>query len=497
MPIRILVLEAAVYVALGLVVWRAVAAKGALWHAQRAAVPTAMAVALLLEMWNERVVLAARYPISLAVIPGTGIPLAVLCFAGLFAAGTLALAATAARRIGSTGALRWVVFAVVVLGAVFQAHTIEAVFQAIGYWEILPRFRAITGLDDDGGVAVAYVGGVCAFYAAFLVPACLAGLACRKGIALPLEGPSGTAPGAAVETARGPGRGACARARGLVVRYLRALRSGEVVLMSGFAVAGLVFGVDAPGCALLARAAIFLSSILMLFSSIYVFNAWADRDRDRHNARLDALAQISGRSQLVLMGFFGGFALSLLSVLGWQQALAGTVSLALWLAYSWPRIGLKGVPFAGTAVHFVTQTLHFLMGYSVAAEPGTEAVALAMFFALLFSAGHLVHEAIDHEADKVAGFRTASAVFGRRTAVGVSLALFCVAGGYWTALWSDGTVVVAEWLPFALAFLVQGVGVLFLLRCGLRRTSLLDFRTLYRIGYLVAGITVMVGRWLF
>ena len=55
----------------------------------------------------------------------------------------------------------------------------------------------------------------------------------------------------------------------------------------------------------------------------------------------------------------------------------------------------KGVPLASYRLYIATAFVHFLMGYSVFRELDGRSLGIASFFALMFAAGHLTHEARD------------------------------------------------------------------------------------------------------
>ena len=72
--------------------------------------------------------------------------------------------------------------------------------------------------------------------------------------------------------------------------------------------------------------------------------------------------------------------------------------------------------------------LHFLLGYSVFRVVDARSLAVGCFFALAFSAGHLIHEVRDLEGDRRNGIGTARAApvvasaFRRKAQ--------CLAGGF-------------------------------------------------------------------
>src|SRR6185436_13822618 len=93
-----------------------------------------------------------------------------------------------------------------------------------------------------------------------------------------------------------------------------------------------------------------------------------------------------------------------------------TLALALAIAglsaiYSLPPCHAKGVPVLGSFLHLAGGVLHFHLGYLLFGAFGGRSLALSMFFALTFTAGHLTQEVRDHDADLLNGIRTNAVAF--------------------------------------------------------------------------------------
>ena len=140
-------------------------------------------------------------------------------------------------------------------------------------------------------------------------------------------------------------------------------------------------------------------------------------------------------------------------------------------------------------LHFVAQVLHFQMGTLLFAPMTAGSVFVSIYFALLFSAGHLHHEMIDQEGDREAGLRTGAVFFGRSRALGMSCGLFLLAHVCWLFLFLNHWIAWRELVPFMTAFFLQVVTLFVLLRKQPTVSGVvLRHRTFYRVYYLLAGV---------
>ncbi len=270
------------------------------------------------------------------------------------------------------------------------------------------------------------------------------------------------------------------------------LRVAEVVLMTGFWLIGALFAAPEITPEVAVRGAVFLLGVTALCLAIYSINSWLGFTGDRGNPRMEYLKSTSVRVYVIASVVWTVLALVVLTALDTRLLFAGCVSLVMWTAYSFPRIGLKGVPLAGTAVHVVMQILHFHMGYLLFETISWNSFAISIYFALVFAGGHLNHEAMDHESDERTGVYTGSAFFGRRYAVLGSFATFSAATFYWTLLWAGGMIRAAAFAPFAVAYVVQAASWLVFRPRLDRHETIASYRRSYRMAYLGAGLAFAV-----
>ncbi len=278
----------------------------------------------------------------------------------------------------------------------------------------------------------------------------------------------------------------------LTPRY-RWLRIGESALMLGFPLVGVLFAINEISGTNIGSAIWFAIAIFLLSISIYTFNAYCGRNWDSDNPRLAVNKGDSERFYLLIPIFSLIMSILALWLLDITLAVLALVNFILWALYSYPRIGFKNKPIAGTIVHFLSQILLFQMGYLVLSAVSARSILASIFFALLFSGGHLQHEVIDYKVDKEAGIRTNAVVFGPRTAEKIEFSIFLFAAIYWSLLYYVEVIYRYEYLPFVLASCLQLTTMLIF---GVKiaeeqRFSLLN-RALYRFYFLVAGIFFMI-----
>ena len=277
--------------------------------------------------------------------------------------------------------------------------------------------------------------------------------------------------------------------------FFRVVRLREVLLMLGFPLAGCVFAFCGSRDRLTWEFPWFGAAMGLLFLSIYSFNAYCGKSRDETNPRLHFLADLSTSFFLRLTAVFFLTAIVALAFLHTWLAVAGVFSFSAWAWYSVPT-GLKGRPPLGTAVHFVTQVLHFVMGWSIVAHLEPKAFFIAVYTALLFSAGHLLHELIDLDADRAAGIQTLPVRIGAVRSRIVSTSVILLSGVYWVVLYADGIVEGSEFFPFFGAFLahIMTLGLMAIKGKLGEPVQALRLRALYRTYYLAAGLVFFAIR---
>ena len=281
-------------------------------------------------------------------------------------------------------------------------------------------------------------------------------------------------------------------------RYLSCLRLQEILVLQGSPLLGAAFAIRHPAVESLGPLAILIAANVLLVAHIFLLNDWSGLTADLADPNKTAgvfTARGVGREEI------GALAVLLLALglLLFSRLGPGALCLALGIAalsalYSLPRFNWKGRPLLSSAAHLAGGVLHFLLGYSLGSAIDGRGVAIAIFFALIFAAGHLTQEVRDHQGDVVNAIRTNAVAFGRRRTFAASLALFTLAHALLFLLALQGT------LPRPLAALVALYPIhlrwsLEALAEGLTYESIRRLQARYRVLYAVVGLAMMAALW--
>src|SRR5260221_2316657 len=279
-------------------------------------------------------------------------------------------------------------------------------------------------------------------------------------------------------------------------RYLSCLRPQDILVLQGSPLLGAAFAIRHPGVKDLAPLATLLAANVFLVTHIFMLNDWSGLTTDLADPNKAAhVFTARGVARREIGSLTAG--LLVLSLLLFSRLGPITLGLSLAIAtlsalYSLPRFNWKGRPLLNSMAHLAGGILHFLLGYSLGRVVDRRGVAIAVFFALIFVAGHLTQEIRDHEGDAVNAIRTNAVIFGPRGTFAASLALFTLAQVLLLALALVGI------LPRPLALLVALFPVqlywsLETLRKGLTYASVSRLQTRYRVLYAVVGMGMVAA----
>jgi 4-hydroxybenzoate polyprenyltransferase len=167
---------------------------------------------------------------------------------------------------------------------------------------------------------------------------------------------------------------------------------------------------------------------VFLVAHIFALNDWSNLTADlgdANKARDVFTARGVGRTEMgaLTVGLLA-VSLVLLGQLGPAALVIGVGIAVLSALYSLPPFAWKSRPLFNSAAHLAGGTLHFLLGYSLGSGVDRRGFAIAAFFAVTFTAGHLMQELRDYDGDVKNGIRTNAVVFGRRRTFAASVALF-------------------------------------------------------------------------
>ncbi len=231
---------------------------------------------------------------------------------------------------------------------------------------------------------------------------------------------------------------------------------------------------------------------------VYCLNSFGGLEHDRINTRLSDNPAVTGEvtpHELIALSLGGAFFSGLLYYFWFPHCLLPWLLIvANWTLYSHPRIYAKSKPLFGTLVHFVGGVLQFVLGYAAVRPVDLDGVLVAIYFSLVFSAGHLNHEVKDHDPDKEAGLQTNAVIFGPRRMFAVAFLVFTLAFLYLFALSLCGAI---AWRYAAPYLAIYPLHLLLHLRAtrgdwrGYDRT----YQVVYRSLFVIAGVALAVGKW--
>lgn len=269
---------------------------------------------------------------------------------------------------------------------------------------------------------------------------------------------------------------------------IKALRIPEVILMTGFFVIGGLFGIQSISLdAFLTLLGIVLMSFLIILS-VYAFNSASGKKRDKHNPRLKSLIHITGKAFFLFAFVFFVLAIALSMLIDWRISVLCIIVYGLWVAYSHPFYGLKHKPYYGTILHFTAQVLHFNMCYLAFQPIDGYGVALSLYFAFAFAAGHLHHEIIDYPADKKSHTTTTAVKHGIKPVIN-TIKTICVINMIYVVMLFI-THIIGFWF---FLFMFLPVLLHFLIYLKNKRdfgNKAVQIRNRYRYFYLISFLTI-------
>ncbi len=262
------------------------------------------------------------------------------------------------------------------------------------------------------------------------------------------------------------------------VGHLRLYESGQVLAPGFF---GIVRQGSVPDLSLLLLYAVAYASHVL---SIYSYNDLSDYHSDADNPRKADHQTKSTRwlqiQTLLLLVVFAATApllpLCVASLFVGNQILC--------MAYSHPRIRLKGRILGSEFAHFVAGMSYFISGVLLTGGDAYDHLLGGIVFGLLYLSGGTFNEVMDCEADRNASLRHLVVVIGKRSAlwlvIGTHYACFVLLALY------EPTVVVIGSCAAAAMFYTTTLSSALTLKAEL----LLQFRGRYRI--LFAGLLLIL-----
>ena len=281
------------------------------------------------------------------------------------------------------------------------------------------------------------------------------------------------------------------------LRLLSCIRFDEVLVLQGTPLLGAVFAMSQLTNQSVMALVLLAAGNAFLVAHVFLLNDWAGVHQDlRDPARSAGVFLNRGVRRHEVAGLL--LLLLMLSLMAFGQLGPATLGLGLMIAvasalYSVPHVYMKGVPLVSSALHLVSGVLHFLLGYSVFRSPDIHGLQIGLFFAMIFSAGHLTQEVRDREADLGNGIHTNAVKFGKKRVFIVSFALFTFADALLILLALNGAVpqglalVVAAIYPLHLQWTLQAM------REGLPFQSVRRLQIRYRALYAGMGAVMIMS----
>lgn len=281
-----------------------------------------------------------------------------------------------------------------------------------------------------------------------------------------------------------------------VLRLLSCIRFDEVLVLQGAPLLGAIFGMGRLTHQSAATLLLLAAGNALLVAHVFLLNDWSGVHQDLRDPTRSAGVFVNRgirRYEVgALLSILLVLSLLVLSQLG-PAALAIGVMIAFASAlYSLPHVYLKGVPLANSLLHVGSGLLHFLLGYCAFQSLDMKGLEIGLFFATVFSAGHLAQEVRDCDADCRNGIQTNAVRFGKKRCFATSFALFTLANALLVALAMSETlprelVLVSAFYPLHLHWTLQA------LREGLTFESVRRLQARYRVLYAGIGAAMVAS----
>lgn len=281
-----------------------------------------------------------------------------------------------------------------------------------------------------------------------------------------------------------------------VFRHFISTRAVEVLALQASPILGLFLGAYRLQWENTTAAFSLMLGSCALTAHIFIFNDWAGYKSDlRDPLRAPHVFSQRGISRREVG--WTAFGLLVLANIAFASVsvtalVFGLAIAALGFVYSSSPILGKSTPIAASLNHFVGGALHFLLGYTLLGDLDAKGICTAVFFGLVFSAGHLNQEVRDYDGDRVNEIRTNAVAFGRRRTFHASFLLFIAAYATLTALAYFGLLPrLLMWSPLAallhLAWFWQA------LRRGLSFDTAVWMQQRYRLLFAGIGIVMLIA----
>lgn len=273
-------------------------------------------------------------------------------------------------------------------------------------------------------------------------------------------------------------------------------RLADVLVLQGPPLLGAAFAITEHRANEVVTLLTLLAGNLFLMTHVFMVNDWAGLEHDvadPNKASRVFTAGGAGTREVAMMAT-GLLIVSLVFFASVSVTAAGVaVAIAVLSAlYSLPPFLFKGRPVLNSAVHLCGGVLHFLLGYAVLHDIDSRGVAIAVYFALIFVAGHLTQEVRDHRGDAMNEIGTNAVTFGAHRTFVASVFLFASAHILFLVLALE-RVVPRPLVAIVALFLIQIFWSFETMRDGLTYASVSRLQSRYRVLYAFIGACIVIA----
>jgi len=245
------------------------------------------------------------------------------------------------------------------------------------------------------------------------------------------------------------------------------VRYSDILVVSAYPNFGSVLALPDLTWTSLLRLSAFILVNFFYLAHIFVYNDVCDarinpeepKLRARHALKRPELSEreVLGIDAALLVASLIGYALISVRLL-----VLIILIEAITVAYSQPRIKLKGIPVISLSIHFLSGFLYVLGGWVVFREFTVAGFFISSFIGMVLVAGHFFNEIDDFKQDVAVGIRTNAIAFGRIRTFWAGMFGFVGSSGFfvigsWAWLSSRaypglGILLLAAWLVQAWRF---------------------------------------------
>ena len=274
------------------------------------------------------------------------------------------------------------------------------------------------------------------------------------------------------------------------------IRFDEVFALQGTPLLGALFSMGRPTNDKAVALLVLLASSCCLVSHVFVLNDWSGVNGDLRSPNRASTVFVNRGIHRSEIGYLSvallALSLLLLIPLGLRMLLIVLAIAGVSGLYSSPMVHGKGIPLFNSLLHLAGGMLHFLLGYSFFSAIDARGLEIGGYFALIFAAGHLTHEARDWDMDQLNSIRTNAVTFGKARSFAAGLALFTLAPGLLVLL-SAHNIVPHPLVWIAALYPLHLYWSLRTLYAGLTFDSIQQLRVRYRVLYAMIGVVMIVA----